>query len=118
MDAINGGAKSPACYDYEASVAVRVTADVAEQGKILIAGKLLREITRELPNKPVELSTDDVRLTLRCGSATFTLMLLPEAEYPQLPALPPAAAPSAATCSGPPWPRSRSQPGATTPCRR
>jgi DNA polymerase-3 subunit beta len=37
------------------------------------------------------LTTDGTRTTLKCGSATFTLMLLPAEEYPTLPELPPLA---------------------------
>ena len=44
---------------------------------------------RSLPAKPVDLATDGTRATLKCGSATFTLVLLPEEEYPTLPDMPP-----------------------------
>src|SRR4029077_3325231 len=52
-------------------------------------GRLLAEIVRSLPAKPVDLATDGTRATLKCGSATFTLVLLPEEEYPTLPDMPP-----------------------------
>src|SRR4029077_14225164 len=52
-------------------------------------GRLLAEIVRSLPAKPVDLATDGTRATLKCGSATFTLVLLPEEEYPTLPEMPP-----------------------------
>src|SRR5207302_10396462 len=56
-----------------------------------VSGKLLAEIVRSLPARPVTLTTDGARATLKCGSATFTLMLLPAEEYPTLPELPPLA---------------------------
>ncbi len=49
----------------------------------------LAEVVRSLPAKPVDLTTDGTRATLKCGSATFTLVLLPEEEYPTLPEMPP-----------------------------
>ena len=59
-----------------------------EPGTVLVSGRLLAEIVRSLPAKPVDLSTDGTRMTVRCGSATFTLMLLPAEEYPTLPGMP------------------------------
>ena len=55
---------------------------------MLVSGRLLAEIVRSLPAKPVDLTTDGTRTTLKCGSATFTLMLLPAEEYPTLPDMP------------------------------
>jgi DNA polymerase-3 subunit beta len=55
---------------------------------VLVSGKLLSEIVRSLPARPVDLTTDGTRTTVKCGSATFTLMLLPLEEYPTLPDMP------------------------------
>jgi DNA polymerase III subunit beta len=75
------------CFDYEVSARIAVDADVAEPGTVLVPGRLLAEITRSLPGFPVEIDdADDV--TLACGPASFTLVTLPIAEYPQLPELP------------------------------
>ena len=62
-----------------------------EEGAVLVSGRLLAEIVRSLPARPVDLATDGTRATLKCGSATFTLVLLPEEEYPTLPEMPPFA---------------------------
>ncbi len=75
------------CFDYEVSARIRVPADVAEAGTALVPGRLLAEITRSLPEHPVEVDdADDV--TLACGPASFSLVMLPIGEYPQLPELP------------------------------
>jgi DNA polymerase III subunit beta len=78
------------CYDYEVSARIRVPADVAEAGTVLVPGRLLAEITRSLPEHPVEVGDtddgDDVALT--CGPASFSLVTLPIGEYPALPELP------------------------------
>jgi DNA polymerase-3 subunit beta len=77
------------CFDYEVSARIRVAADVAEPGVVLVPGRLLAEITRSLPGFPVEFD-DSVAsdLTLTCGAASFTLVTLPVEEYPKLPDLP------------------------------
>ncbi len=78
------------CFDYEVSARIRVPADVAEAGTVLVPGRLLAEITRSLPEDPVEVDdaddADDVVLT--CGPASFSLVTLPIGEYPELPELP------------------------------
>jgi len=59
-----------------------------EPGSVLVSGRLLSEIVRSLPARPVDLTTDGTRTTVKCGSATFTMMLLPLEEYPTLPDMP------------------------------
>jgi len=55
---------------------------------VLVSGKLLAEIVHNLPARPVDLTSDGTRMTVKCGSATFTMMLLPADEYPTLPDMP------------------------------
>jgi len=76
-------------FDYEVSAQATVPVITDEEGAVLVSGRLLAEIVRSLPAKPVDLATDGTRATLECGSATFTLVLLPEEEYPTLPDMPP-----------------------------
>jgi DNA polymerase III subunit beta len=76
-------------YDVSAQASVPVTAE--EAGSALVSGRLLAEISRSLPAKPVHISAEDGRAVLTCGSATFTLLTMPEDEYPALPEMPPAA---------------------------
>jgi DNA polymerase III subunit beta len=75
------------CFDYEVSARVLVDAEVQEPGTALVPGRLLAEITRSLPSMPAEFTCagdgDMVRLT--CGSAEFSLVSLPEEDYPALP---------------------------------
>jgi DNA polymerase III subunit beta len=75
-------------FDYEVSAQATIPVAADEPGTVLVSGRLLAEIVRSLPAKPVELSTEGARTTLRCGSATFTLMMLPAEEYPTLPDMP------------------------------
>ncbi|MFE9422431.1 DNA polymerase III subunit beta [Kitasatospora sp. NPDC006697] len=77
-------------FDYEVSARVELEADVEEQGTVLVSGRLLNDISRNLPNRPVEISTDGMRVTVVCGSSRFTLPTLPVDEYPALPQMPTA----------------------------
>jgi DNA polymerase-3 subunit beta len=76
------------CFDYEVSARMRVPADVAEPGSVLVPGRLLVEITRSLPGLPIEFSDDPDGVSMICGEAAFTLVTLPTGEYPELPELP------------------------------
>lgn len=75
-------------FDYEVSARATIPVTADEPGTVLVSGKLLAEIVRSLPNRPVDFTVDGSRATVKCGSATFTLMLLPTEEYPTLPAMP------------------------------
>ncbi|MDR1213644.1 MAG: DNA polymerase III subunit beta [Propionibacteriaceae bacterium] len=75
-------------FDYETSARITVAAQVEEPGTALVSGRLLAEIIRSLPGKPISLSSDDQALELVCGSARFDLQLLPAADYPDLPRMP------------------------------
>lgn len=77
-------------FDYEVSARVELDADVEESGTVLVSGRLLNDIARNLPNRPVEISTDGQRVSVVCGSSRFTLPTLPVDEYPTLPQMPTA----------------------------
>ncbi|KJY37833.1 MULTISPECIES: DNA polymerase III subunit beta [unclassified Streptomyces] len=77
-------------FDYEVSARVGLEADIEEPGTVLVSGRLLNDISRNLPNRPVEISTDGQRVSVVCGSSRFTLPTLPVDEYPALPAMPTA----------------------------
>lgn len=72
-------------FDYEVSARATTAATVTQPGRILVSGRLLADITKALPNRPVHLTADDTRAILTCGRARFTLPLLPIDEYPALP---------------------------------
>jgi DNA polymerase-3 subunit beta len=75
-------------YDYEVSAEVRVAAEIASPGSVLVSGRLLSDITRALPAKPVDVSVEGTRVLLSCGSARFSLPTMAVEDYPTLPALP------------------------------
>ncbi|QDZ15541.1 DNA polymerase III subunit beta [Humibacter ginsenosidimutans] len=76
---------SLSAFDYEVSAQTEITADVQEPGTVLVSGRLLAEIASKLPNAPVTFATDDNRIVVSCGSASFTLLSMPVEEYPTLP---------------------------------
>lgn len=77
-------------FDYETSARATLNADVSEEGRALVSGRLLADICRSLPNKPVDVTLDGPRVTLTCGSARFSLQTMPVEEYPTLPQMPEA----------------------------
>src|SRR5271166_1587650 len=75
-------------FDYEVSAEVRVAAEIASPGTVLVSGRLLSDITRALPDKPVDVQVEGTRVSLTCGSARFSLPTMAVEDYPTLPALP------------------------------
>ena len=75
-------------YDLETSAKAEVKADVKEEGRVLVPGRLLSDITKTLPNKPVTISLEGNRVNITSGSAKFALPTLPVSDYPNLPELP------------------------------
>ncbi|MFK5634294.1 MULTISPECIES: DNA polymerase III subunit beta [unclassified Ornithinimicrobium] len=80
------GTLTLSAYDYEVSATVTVEAEVTEGGQVLVLGKLLADISRNLPLKPVEVATEGSKVQLTCGSSRFSLIQMPVSDYPQLPA--------------------------------
>ena len=75
-------------FDYETSARIQVSAEVTEEGEALVSGRLLADISRSLPAKPVAITAEESRMELVCGSARFTLQTLPVGDYPSLPSMP------------------------------
>lgn len=78
-------------FDYDVSAMAKLPVDAQSPGSALVSGRLLAEISRSLPGRPVQITSEGGRAVLTCGSATFNLLTMPEDEYPALPEMPPAA---------------------------
>ncbi|HEY9524510.1 MAG TPA: DNA polymerase III subunit beta, partial [Thermopolyspora sp.] len=76
-------------FDYEVSARATIEADVAEPGRVLIPGRVLSEITKSLPDRPVEMVIEASEAVLTCGSAEFRLLTMPVEDFPALPQMPP-----------------------------
>ena len=75
-------------FDYEVSTQVGVSAEVADGGRVLVSGRLLADITRALPNRPVDVTVEGTRVNIVCGSARFSLPTMPAEDYPTMPTMP------------------------------
>jgi len=88
---VQGSALSVSGFDYEVSARAEVDVSSTEDGRALVPGRLLAEITRALPPHPVEVTAEGARLAISCGNAKFSLPTLPVEDYPSLPSLPSTA---------------------------
>lgn len=77
-------------FDYDTSARATLNANVSAEGTVLVSGRLLADICRSLPNKPVEVTLEDKKVSLTCGSARFSLQTMPVEDYPTLPEMPEA----------------------------
>lgn len=78
-------------FDYDVSARAETSAEVSEPGRVLVPGRLLSDIARALPNRPVDVSTEGTKVVLVCGTSRFTLNTMPVDDYPSLPAMPTAS---------------------------
>ncbi len=88
---VEGSSLSVSGFDYEVSARAEVDVSSTEDGRALVPGRLLAEITRALPPHPVEVTAEGARLAISCGNAKFSLPTLPVEDYPSLPSLPSTA---------------------------
>src|SRR5579884_1401782 len=58
LDAGTDGGLRLSGFDYEVSAEAELDVTVAEAGAVLVPGRLLADITRSLPDQPVDLATD------------------------------------------------------------
>ena len=78
-------------FDYDTSRRISIGADVAEPGRVLLPGRVLAEVTKALPKKPVTLNgvgPDPNEIVITCGSTEFVLLTMPVDDYPTLPTPP------------------------------
>lgn len=75
-------------FDYETSTRATIPADIADEGRVLVSGRLLADIVKSLPAKPIDVVQDGNKVQLTCGSARFSLQTMPVEEYPRLPKMP------------------------------
>jgi DNA polymerase-3 subunit beta len=88
---VDGDQLSVSGFDLEASTEVDLEVTAGAAGQALVSGRLLADITRALPPHPVDVTVDGSRMSIICGSAKFTLPMMPVDDYPKLPAMPTTA---------------------------
>lgn len=90
LEADASGSLRLSCFDYEVSARIEVPADVVTAGRALVSGRLLADIARSLPARPVHVVAEGSKVSVTCGASRFTLLTMPVEEYPELPAMPDA----------------------------
>ena len=99
---VRGSTLTVAGFDYEVSTRAEISVDTVDSlgsevtadgsaERVLVSGRLLAEITRALPAKPVDFAVDGPRVSIVGGSARFTLPTMPVEDYPPLPEMPGAS---------------------------
>ena len=88
IEAEDDGSLTLSAFDYEVSARVTVAADVSESGRVLVLGRLLADISRNLPSRPVDVVTEGNKVAVTCGSSRFSLLRMPVEDYPSLPVSP------------------------------
>lgn len=88
LEASTEGVVRLSAFDYEVSARVEIPAEVETAGRVLVSGRLLADIIRSLPNRPVVLESSGPKVDLTCGSSHFTLAKMAVDSYPALPTLP------------------------------
>jgi DNA polymerase III subunit beta len=89
--AVTDGTLTVSGFDYEISTEATLDATAERDGRALVSGRLLAEITRSLPSSPVEVRTDGAQVLVSCGTARFALPTMSVDDYPELPAMPSVA---------------------------
>jgi DNA polymerase-3 subunit beta len=88
LQANEDGTLTLSAFDYEVSARVTVAADVAESGTVLVLGRLLADISRNLPDRPIDVQADGTKVNVTCGASRFSLLMMPADDYPTLPSSP------------------------------
>ncbi|GII98820.1 DNA polymerase-3 subunit beta [Sediminihabitans luteus] len=88
IEADAAGTLSLSSFDYEVSARSEIPAEVREPGTVLVSGRLLAEISRSLPAKPVDVVVEGNKVVVTCGASRFTLLTMPVEDYPALPTMP------------------------------
>jgi DNA polymerase-3 subunit beta len=89
IEASDEGTLTLSAFDYEVSAKITVAAEVAEPGTVLVLGRLLADISRNLPARPIDVVSEGTKVQVTCGSTRFSLLMMPADDYPTLP-IPPA----------------------------
>ena len=73
-------------YNMQTGIRTKVPADIGEEGELVVNARLFGDIIRRMSDDVIQFSTDDkfnVRLT--CADASFDIVALSSADYPELP---------------------------------
>ncbi len=73
-------------YNMETAITYEIEAEVADPGQCILPAKLFGDIIRRLPEGPVTVVvSDDYKVSIRAGFASFTISAESAEDYPELP---------------------------------
>ena len=73
-------------YNMETAITYNIEAEVADPGQCILPAKLFGDIIRRLPEGPVTVVvSDDYKVSIRAGYASFTISAESADDYPELP---------------------------------
>ena len=73
-------------YNMQTGIRTKVSADVSQEGDIVLNARLFGDIIRRMPDDVVTFSSDEKQMVhLSCGDADFDILGLSAADYPDLP---------------------------------
>ena len=73
-------------YNMETAITYDISAEVADPGECILPAKLFGDIIRRLPEGPVTVVvSDDFKVSIRAGYASFTISAESSEDYPELP---------------------------------
>ena len=72
-------------YNLETGIQTSVSAQIEEEGTLVLSARLFGEIVRKLPDEPVTVSAQGLTVTIDCGMSHYTLQAIDPAEFPDLP---------------------------------
>ena len=73
-------------YNMETAITYQIEAEVSDPGQCILPAKLFGDIIRRLPEGPVTVVvSDDYKVSIRAGYASFTISAESADDYPELP---------------------------------
>ena len=73
-------------YDLKTGIRSSLSADIEQQGSIVINARLLGDIIRKMPEDVITISVNEGYMTtISCGMSVFSIMGMNAADYPELP---------------------------------
>lgn len=83
-----GGIVSLFAFDYEISIRNQFPAEIEVEGEVLVSGRMLANISKQLPKKMIDLELQDGKVHITCGSIKFDVLTMTLDEYPAPPEFP------------------------------
>lgn len=84
-------------YDHDTCGVATAEVTTSHDGTAVVSGRLLYEIVKALPPKPVRFTVGPGRAEITCGGAQFSLPTLPDEDYPPIPQMPTVEGTASAT---------------------